>query len=351
MIVVPRKRKVSYKGSRGIPPASHYLKPEGSSFIADAPEVPKQILKKEKVATDIAVLKYALTLGVKPEQPYLYEDLPPWAEEIKERKKTGKTKILSFSNQKLGGEIASTAMPADLYYTKEGKIACSCPGASPICRLFCYAKGGRERFRTTKAARLANIYLLEENPDLYAKRLDEEIKKAKKKGLKIVRLNVSGDFSSEKMIKAIAKVAKENPDITFTAYTKAWRVPKLRKAIEKMLMPLDNVVILASTDFTTGPPPDGWPEAGIFVSHKKVKATCPAVMSKGVTCSQCRLCYTKSRLEKTGGVVFLMHGPLWESFKSQVLNKKKKVKRKKRATGRPKRKSKSRKRGGKRGKK
>jgi len=73
------------------------------------------------------------------------------------------------------------------------------------------------------------------------------------------------------------------------------------------------VVVLASTDPQTGPPPPGWPEAAIGASWTGVRATCAAEAANvsgvgGVTCETCGLCYNRERLEKTGGVVFIPHG-------------------------------------------
>ena len=79
---------------------------------------------------------------------------------------------------------------------------------------------------------------------------------------KLVRLHVSGDFFSEEYVEAWYTIAKDlMPDFRFWAYTRSWRVPSLKNALER-LRSLPNVTIYASTDPETGPPPPGWLEAG-----------------------------------------------------------------------------------------
>ena len=130
----------------------------------------------------------------------------------------------------------------------------------------------------------------------------------------LIRLNVSGDFLDEDgspdmaYIEATNDVARARPDVTFIAYTHAWRV----------LSPdLFEYTVAASCDsladiydaYASGWPPvtvdPGGDESliGTTLENGRRVIQCPA-QNRDITCEQCRLCARPERAL----VAFSVHG-------------------------------------------
>lgn len=101
----------------------------------------------------------------------------------------------------------------------------TCPGAGQ-CQLFCYArKGGYVMFPASSMSAAQALNFLVNDPEGYAKRLDTEIKtikgKADSHGIQlVVRWHDAGDFFSKEYLDLAYKVAEQNPEVQFYAYTK-----------------------------------------------------------------------------------------------------------------------------------
>ena len=108
----------------------------------------------------------------------------------------------------------------------------TCPGATVECMKNCYARRD-ERFIGTRAGRVINE-MISRRED-FEQVLEDAIRRAvytnkgerrkKFQGKEIVfRIHESGDFYSEKYMKAWFHVAARFPEITFFTYTKSFRI-------------------------------------------------------------------------------------------------------------------------------
>jgi hypothetical protein len=116
------------------------------------------------------------------------------------------------------------------------------------------------------------------------------LEKARAKSFKIIRLHEEGDFYSASYILKWISVVERFPEISFYAYTRSWRLPELLPYLEK-LRELPNFMLIASTDEYTGPPPEGWKEAGINFCYRKPNILCPSYKIDSLTCDKCGICF------------------------------------------------------------
>jgi hypothetical protein len=101
----------------------------------------------------------------------------------------------------------------------------TCPGAGE-CQLFCYArKGGYVMFPASSMSAAQALNFLVNDPKGYMAMVDREVKalkgKTDKHGIRlVVRWHDAGDFFSKEYLDLAYKVANNNPDVKFYAYTK-----------------------------------------------------------------------------------------------------------------------------------
>jgi hypothetical protein len=101
----------------------------------------------------------------------------------------------------------------------------TCPGAGE-CQLFCYArKGGYVMFPASSMSAAQALNFLVNDPEGYMGMVDREVKTLKGKTDKhsirlVVRWHDAGDFFSKEYLDLAYKVANDNPDVKFYAYTK-----------------------------------------------------------------------------------------------------------------------------------
>lgn len=108
----------------------------------------------------------------------------------------------------------------------------TCPGATVACMHNCYARRD-ERFLSVRASRAIN-YKLSMRPDfaeLLAAAIREtiytkkgELRKAYQGKEIVFRIHESGDFYSERYMRAWFEVAALFPDVTFFTYTKSFKI-------------------------------------------------------------------------------------------------------------------------------
>jgi len=109
--------------------------------------------------------------------------------------------------------------------TNELIIVNTCPGAGS-CKVDCFAmKGGKIQFQGPWLSDGRILTYLLNDPDGFFKQLDSEIKKEETKGDKggytvTIRWHDAGDFFSPEYVDLAFKLARENPDVMFYAYTK-----------------------------------------------------------------------------------------------------------------------------------
>lgn len=182
-------------------------------------------------------------------------------ENIYVRLRNPKTKIPSFS------------LPAQM----------TCPGASRLCHLFCYASKGHYALPAPVRRYVINLLasLLPEFKDHMLKLVERygTPKKVGKDEVKIFRLHDSGDFYSVRIlereleemgvlndierllgiklsklpddyyVRVWREIAESNPKLRIYTYTRSWRISNLLQALRK-LNALPNVAIFLSIDST-----------------------------------------------------------------------------------------------------
>lgn len=208
--------------------------------------------------------------------------------------------------------------------TEEGDLLPgTCPGATAECQSICYARRPVEERGPVFGMWRANT-LTERVPDVLPP------------DAKIVRIHVSGDFTSVEYIDGWRKLIHDHPEVRFFAYTRSWRVPELLVALEN-LRALPNLQLFASMDKSTEEmPPTGWRVAWIagdyrlYVeesadcfglmrrvdervdrNHRALSGqgadhhsfTCPEQTGHKANCQECRYCIDGNRND----VTFLQH--------------------------------------------
>jgi len=135
----------------------------------------------------------------------------------------------------------------------------------------------------------------------------------------LLRIHVSGDFTSNQYIRSWIRRLEERPDVTAWAYTRSWRVPELRAMLE-LLRALPNFTLFASMDRSTQEvPPSGWRVAWLAGDERgEAKAlstenfititgapsyACPEESGRRQNCVACAYCFKGDR----GDVRFSVH--------------------------------------------
>lgn len=170
----------------------------------------------------------------------------------------------------------------------------TCPGASSWCAATCYAKRPFNRYVGTREQWSRNA------TEQFAPLLPPP----RKDGRPIkLRIHVSGDFDTAPYIRSWVKVLRERPDVQAWAYTRSWRVPRLRKALEE-LRSLPNMQLFASTDPSImDAPPPGWRVAAIVGDERYSGPVCMEQTGKQPSCSACGYCFRGRK----GNITFKQH--------------------------------------------
>lgn len=194
----------------------------------------------------------------------------------------------------------------------------TCPGATDECRSVCYAARP-----VAENGPVDQMWWLNSRTEDVPTELPD--------GCTLLRLHISGDFTSERYIDGWTDLLSRNPHVTVWAYTRSWRVPALLPALER-LRALPNVQLFASMDKSTEELPpatwrrawiDGDPRAGTplrILSHTEaaeafarfeleqtedgVKSLiCPEETKAVKNCEECGFCFRGKRND----VTFLLH--------------------------------------------
>lgn len=202
---------------------------------------------------------------------------------------------LSKGNSKIG-HVINFSLPSKI----------TCPGKTEWCDKHCYAARIERMYPNVKKAWAENFEIAKS--DNFVKEMTEALKKIPKK-YTVIRIHVSGDFFNEKYIRDWIEVIKAHPNLSFYAYTKAWRVPKMLDALED-LTNLLNMTLFASTDISTksGVGPIFMREAFAGDNKPIMKdrtfTKCPAQGNIAKTCDQCKLC---SKASSAVNIFFKTH--------------------------------------------
>lgn len=204
----------------------------------------------------------------------------------------------------------------DIYAWSTSAIDGCGDAATDTCKQFCYAAKIQNRWKNVERS-WAEKLALSLRPNLFKALMNAELA-----GLPdgaVVRCHVAGEWSTKEYARAWLEVMRQWPQITFYAYTRAWRLPDVRPVLERMRR-LPNVTLWASTDEETGPAPRSWNKASYYKTIEDVPAhtiICPEQTAsltkegrkKEVTCSSCRLCYVVRR-DRPVRLAFIDHKEL-----------------------------------------
>ena len=213
--------------------------------------------------------------------------------------------FVGIGNRKLGENIITLTLPPDrVIFPDVDRTVVVCPGATPWCRRFCYAKARSSQIMIPKnlVFYTSNLVMYLEDPERFRESLLEKIILASTRVKPIenkfvVRLFVAGDFPNIKFIELIRSVADSLPKEKWQVYgyTRTWRIPEFLPHLNK-LRELPHVVIYASTDPDSGPPPEGWLEAAVVdftydPEWRPYRRTIRCLEeTHGFTCERCRIC-------------------------------------------------------------
>lgn len=208
--------------------------------------------------------------------------------------------LLGRGNRKLGKRIFTFSLPA----------VSTCPGRTKTCEGACYARRGYMALQ--KACFERNLKSAKRSD--FVDRVVREIGRRPK----IVRIHVSGDFFSDEYVRKWIEIAKKAPHARFYTYSRSWRVPEMRKSLER-LAALPNVRMWFSVDRESGHPDKvpstvriaymsmndadrpGKSDLVFRVRRQSVmkrmdgRIVCPVEngVSFNTTCDRCSLCVTK----------------------------------------------------------
>lgn len=205
---------------------------------------------------------------------------------------------------------------ADEFVAGLDQMRGTCPGATEECQAICYAArpvaehGAVERMWRENSIR-------EDVPPI-------------PEDCKILRIHVSGDFTSVDYIRNWYLRLAGRPDVRAFAYTRSWRVPELLPALQE-LHRTPNLQLFASMDKSTIElPPFGWRRAWmadderlsiIDVEQERnhtvynhadatevadiigMSYTCPEQTGHKASCAECRYCIDGQHND----VTFLKH--------------------------------------------
>jgi len=150
--------------------------------------------------------------------------------------------MLTPGNKKLGGHrIWGFALPSG--------TAAVCVGMTPACRAHCYAVR-TERYRRSAARRYARNLARSRRPD-FARRVRAFVMAH---GVRVVRIHTGGEFYSADYAAKWVAVARRARRARFFTYTRAWRVPDVKAAVDE-LATLPNARVWYSADRDSGMPP------------------------------------------------------------------------------------------------
>jgi hypothetical protein len=212
-------------------------------------------------------------------------------------------------NTKLGQHVLTFSLPAVF----------TCTGSTGVCRTLCYVCRPASRFAGEHVRdRYWDNFNLSRRHD-FADAVLAAYGRLKRKEV-LTRLHVSGDFYDNRYASAWLRVMRESPSVSFWFYTRGWRDPSVRPAVEQMAQ-LPNVFAWYSCDMETGEPKGkparvrtaymmvhevdvpsypvdlyfrDRPVAGTVVKSIGGTLVCPAENgATQTTCERCRICLSE----------------------------------------------------------
>ena len=171
----------------------------------------------------------------------------------------------------------------------------TCPGKSQWCSKNCYAFKLEHQYPNVNKS-YYNNYQATFEPS-FVDSMDKEIKNLIKKGKKVFRIHVGGDYFSTEYIEKWYKIILNNPQMKFYSYTRSLINDELLTSLEH-LKQLPNITLFASIDSSmTQKPPVNWrvAMAGDTNNFNIPKTVfCLEQNNKVTSCSKCKLCFNNN---------------------------------------------------------
>ena len=185
--------------------------------------------------------------------------------------------VISPGNNKLGKILNMSIPPGE-----------TCPGQTGACAAVCYASKYMRVFKSTAKAYGSNLdAILTEDWQAVV------IRKLAKTSPKLFRIHVAGDFFSPSYIQAWRKIIGMFPNTEFLAYTRSWRIGRLRRELET-LRTLPNLQLFASCDVNAHDAPKDWRKAHMGRPAYQTEGKtilCPGYGPAEPTCDKCGICF------------------------------------------------------------
>jgi len=190
--------------------------------------------------------------------------------------------MLSYGNRKLPTTMGIFNLPA----------VKTCPGSTPECRKWCYARKAERMYPQVLPFREKNfkISLL----DAFENNIITEL--SKKRKVNTVRVHESGDFYNQAYLDKWIEIAKKTPNIMFYAYTKVHWLDFSKRP--------DNFIVLLSDDNKEFKNKWHLFDGVASVSEKHVDSVKDGHVCPG-SCKTCSYCYSNKKVFKH--VVFNKH--------------------------------------------
>ena len=190
--------------------------------------------------------------------------------------------MLSFGNRKLPTTMGIFNLPAIK----------TCPGSTPECRKWCYARKAERMYPQVLPFRNKN--LINSLNDSFEDDIIEEL--SHKKKVNTVRIHESGDFYSQHYLDKWFSIARKKPNLTFFAYTKNRKLDYSKRP--------KNFILLLSDDNKEYIKDWVLFDGVASVSNEHVDSVKKAFVCPG-SCKTCSYCYTNK--EKFKHVIFNIH--------------------------------------------
>jgi hypothetical protein len=184
---------------------------------------------------------------------------------------------ISNGNRKLGGVMNISMSPRTC-----------CPAGVP-CGKKCYALKAIRLYPHTREAWSRNGRIAKHHPDSYFMQIAARVAKSKPR---LFRWHVAGDILSESYLIGMCRIAAENPDTHFLAFTKAFDI--VNGYEDRKTMPSNLVIIFSAWPRMKFDNPHGhrvaWMQDGTELRVPKDALLCPG------GCEHCGMCFELPRL-------------------------------------------------------
>lgn len=195
---------------------------------------------------------------------------------------------VSYTNSKLGGQIASINLPAGI----------TCRKDAPCFKNGCYATHGNWLYPNVIQSLASNLKAYQDDPNYYF-----EYIAIKTKLTKYVRWHSSGDIVDMKYFEGMCKVARKNKDTHYLCFTKKYEIVNEFLAKGKRIPKNLSVVLSAWSDWIPENPYN-LPVTYVYGKNFANELIPTDAIPCAGKCEFCQACWT---LKKGQNVFFKKH--------------------------------------------